>query len=96
MERFDILGSLAQSTLPELGENFESIQLSYSTAEVEKTIFFAPEFAPEGTPKHLVGPPLIVVHGEFFKLEEGNYPQPAIPLTEESGLFRLIGPNDAL
>jgi hypothetical protein len=36
---------------------------------------------------------ILVVHGEMFVLEEGAIPQPAVRLTEQSGLFQVIEPS---
>lgn len=73
-------------------EQFTSLQLSYSTADIEQSIFYEPENKPITTPSEPRGRAIIlVVHGEMFTLEEKTVPQPSTPLTEESGLFQIIG-----
>ena len=78
-----------------MGENqFTSVQLSYSTADIEKSIFYEAEYKPINPVKPLgegEEAKIIVVHGEMFSLEEKKeFPQQSIPLTEKSGLFRII------
>lgn len=70
------------------------MQLSYSTADIEKTIFHQPEFSPVTPQQPLGDVTILVVHGEMYALEGGPFPQPAVPLTEESGLFRIINPPE--
>jgi hypothetical protein len=75
-------------------QQITSVQLSYSTADIEKSIFYEAEYTlinpakPLGEVKEAK---IIVVHGEMFSLEEKKeFPQQSIPLTEKSGLFRII------
>lgn len=69
---------------------FIALQLSFSTADIEKGLFFGAEHAPEQVGQPLGRATILVVHGEMFALEEAT-PQPATPLSEESGLFRIAG-----
>jgi hypothetical protein len=66
-----------------------SIQLSYSTAEIQRALFFGPtqEFEPPGV---TAGGVLLVVNGELCWLEEGDYPDPAVRLTPEANIFRSV------
>lgn len=86
-----LMTSQAQTNLGTPGPQFISLQLSFSTGDIEKTIFYTSEYAPIEPREPLGKAALLVVHGEMFALEEGAIPQPFIPLTEESGLFRIIG-----
>ncbi len=70
---------------------FISLQLSYSTADIEGSLFFAPEYTPPGPSEPTSEVTLLVVHGDLYALEEGPFPQPSVPLTEESGVFRIVG-----
>ena len=65
-------------------------QLSQSTDDIERNLFF------EGDKTALLPMPppnkgtILVVLGDMFTLEEeATHPQP-VPLTEQSGLFRII------
>ncbi len=69
---------------------FRSMQLSFSTAEVERGIFYGP--APQAAePGRQTMPPttLLVVHGDVYRLEQ-SAPPGAVPFTEDAGLFRLV------
>jgi len=70
------------------------MQLSYSTADIEKGIFFGLEGSVSQPVEPLGAAVILVVHGEMFQLEDGSIPHPAVPLTEHSGLFRLPGRAD--
>ena len=67
--------------------NFVELQLSFSTAEIEKMRFYGPEEgsgpAPSGQQQQF-----LVVHGEYFELIEGA-PQGASQFSEEDPLLRL-------
>jgi hypothetical protein len=65
------------------------MQLTYSTADIEKGIFFGAEGPAPQPVEPLGAATILVVHGEMFQLEDAAIPQPAVPLTEHSGLFRL-------
>lgn len=67
-----------------------SLQLSYSTADIEKSIFYEPEHTPFNVGQAFGEAKLMVIHGDVFSLEEGPIPQSSIPLTEKSGLFKII------
>lgn len=67
------------------------IQLSYSTADIEKTIFFTPQYTPIPSREAIENATILIVHGDMFVLQEESFPQPSVPLTEQSGLFRIIG-----
>jgi hypothetical protein len=69
---------------------FISLQLSYSTADIEKGIFYEPEHTPVNLGEPLGKAKMMVIHGDVFTLEEGPIPQPSTPLTEKSGLFKII------
>ena len=82
----------AQTNLNVSNQQFISLQLSYSTADIEQNIFKEPEHKPIIAPGEPFGKAtLLVVHGDMFALEENPIPEPSTPLTEESGLFRIIG-----
>ena len=67
-----------------------SLQLSYSTADIEKSIFYEAEHTPFNIGQAFGEAKIMVIHGDVFNLEEGPIPQSSIPLTEKSGLFRII------
>jgi hypothetical protein len=70
---------------------FHSLQLSYTTADIEKSLFYGAESIASVPSKSSEPVAILVVHGEMFVLEPGELPHPAPPLTEQSGLFRLVG-----
>jgi hypothetical protein len=70
--------------------DFVIMQLSYSTADIEKSIFYTAEYAPFRASQPPGNTTLLAVHGEIFVLKE-DIPQPSIPFTDESGLFRIVG-----
>lgn len=74
----------------EAENQFVSAQFSYSTADIEKSIFHTPEYSPPNFGEPLMATKMIVIHGNFITLEEDSIPQPSSPLTEESGLFKII------
>jgi hypothetical protein len=67
-----------------------SLQLSYSTADIEKSIFYEAEHTPINIGQAFGEAKIMVIHGDVFTLEEGPIPQPFTPLTEKSGLFKII------
>ena len=85
------LSSLAQTNLDMPGSQFTSLQLSYSTADIEKSVFYGLESNPAGVGEPVEETFIMVVNGEMYVLEEGDIPRPSVPLTEESGLFRIVG-----
>lgn len=87
---FDVLTTQATQTNT-FQRQFVSLQLSYSTADVERGLFFAPEYAPIAASEPIGKATLLVVHGEVFVLEEQPTQLDAKPLTEESGLFQIVG-----
>jgi hypothetical protein len=66
-----------------------SMQVTYSTADIEKFIFYG-ERKPIDIDQPLGEAKIMVIHGDVFSLEEGPTPQPFTPLTEQSGLFKII------
>lgn len=66
------------------------LQLSYSTADIEKSIFNKPEDTPLEFSEPIGKAAIIVVHGEMFVLEERAIPEPSIPLTKKSALFQIV------
>jgi hypothetical protein len=68
------------------------MQLSYSTADVERNIFFAGVNEPINTSEPVGDITFLVVNGEPFTVIE-DYPKRSIPFSLESGLFRLIEPD---
>ncbi len=91
MKEFEVFSlDLVRSNLNVPGHGLISMQLSYSTADIEKSVFYEPEFSPIMPVQPLGNATILVVHGEMFVLEEGAIPQPAVRLTEQSGLFRVI------
>jgi len=81
--------NLIWTNLDAVTPGFTSLQLSYSTADIERGIFYGTESAPLESSQSLENATLLVVHGEMFVLKEEPIPQPAVVFTEESGLFRL-------
>jgi hypothetical protein len=69
---------------------FVAMQLSFSTADIEKSVFYSTEYTPIKVNEPTGNIMMLAVNGELFVLEEST-PQRSIPLTEESGLFRIIG-----
>jgi hypothetical protein len=67
-----------------------SMQLSFSTADVENSIFYTAEYTPLIASQPLGNVTLLAVHGDFFILQE-EAPKESIPFTEKSGLFRIVG-----
>lgn len=73
-------------------------ELSYSTGLIEHTSFFdnlwavaSIELPGEELTKQTI---LRVVNGEMFVLEDSPMPGSPAPLTEQSGLFKIIGLAD--
>jgi hypothetical protein len=75
---------------------FYAVQLIYSTADIERTVFFG-EAAGSGAP--LVAPvevdqpttepdKLIVVHGEYYLVNRRQSPPGAVPFSIDAGLLR--------
>ncbi len=86
--------SITSTSLVDPTTSLIAFQLSYSTADIEQSVFY-------GSVHELTNPvvphesiTLLVVNSEFFVLEEKPIPQPAIPLTEEAGLFKIVGIAD--
>jgi len=69
---------------------FIAMQLSFSTADIEKSVFYTTEYTPIKANEPIGNIMMLAVNGELFVLEEAT-PQQSIPLTEESGLFRIMG-----
>jgi len=70
--------------------NLTVMQLSFSTAELEKSIFFSPEFNANKNDMPVGNIVMLAVHGDLYILQEAS-PEKSIPLTEEAGVFRIIG-----
>lgn len=69
---------------------FISFQLSFSTADVENSIFHTAEYAPLIANQPIGNVTLLAVHGDLFVLQD-EAPQESVPFTEKSGLFRIVG-----
>lgn len=67
-----------------------SLQLSYSTADIEKSVFYESEYTPIRIGQPFGEAKMMVIHGDVFTLEEGSILQPSTPLTEKSGLFKIV------
>jgi len=81
-------------TTPQGQFTFTTFQQTYSTAEIERTLFDGPAIE---LPKQEEEPPrmdIMVVHGEMYELRDERPACPAIELDENSPLFDLIGIND--
>ena len=76
------------SSVPGAG-GFFSAQLSYSTADVERTIFYGTVNQPSEPAGPEVPPvSMLVVNGEMFVLDEGSRPEwPRLP--PDAAIFRL-------
>jgi predicted SpoU family rRNA methylase len=66
------------------------MQLSFSTADVENSIFHTAEYSPPIVNQPIGNVTLLAVHGDFFVLQD-DAPQESIPFTEKSELFRIVG-----
>jgi hypothetical protein len=66
------------------------MQLSYSTADIENSIFFDSKYAPVQVNEPAENLMMLSVNGELIVLEEAS-PQRSIPLDKGSGLFRIVG-----
>lgn len=94
----ELLSSSSSDTdLQDFRRNSFSIELSFSTADIENTLFYGEmEMAQPQAPLEEVeaeeteGEMALLVHGEMYKLRREPYPSGANPLTEESVLFRLV------
>ena len=71
-------------------DRFNLLPMSYSTADIEKSIFYENKRTPFNLGEPLGEAKMMVVHGVVFALEEGSIPQASVPLTEKSGLFKII------
>lgn len=71
-------------------DQFRSSPLSYSTADIERSIFYEPKYTPPNLDEPIGEAKMMVIHGVVFGLEEESVPQGSIPLTEKSGLFKII------
>jgi len=93
MKSFNILTTdLAQTSSGIMGHQFISIQLSYSTADIEKNLFYTFVQMPLEPSEPPGKATVLIVHGNMFALEEEEpIPEPSTPLTEESGLFKIVG-----
>jgi hypothetical protein len=69
---------------------FVSFQLSFSTADVENSIFYTTEYTPLIANQPIDKATLLMVHGDLFVLTD-EAPQESVPFTEKSGLFRIVG-----
>jgi hypothetical protein len=85
------LGPIEQSghTDPWL-DRYVSLQLSFSTADIEQGLFNTPLQEIEETAGPTGDIQLIVVHEDVYILQGGS-PKGSVPLTEESGLFKIRG-----
>lgn len=73
---------------------FTTFLLSYSTADIEKNIFFG-EIQEQRDPYASVGRITIrVVHGEIYELSDQAIPVSANPLSDQSAIFSFIGINN--
>ena len=72
-------------------KELESVQLSFSTAELEDLVFHEAEHITDAPPSSLPDVTLLVVHGQFHPLEVDATPGEGKALTPESGLFRTVG-----
>jgi hypothetical protein len=70
-------------------------EFSYSTADIERSVFYGAEHAPlpQGSP--VGAAKYIVVNSEMFLLEEDTSPPAWQAFTRESGLFGLFQPPAA-
>jgi hypothetical protein len=65
-----------------------SFQLSFTTADVERSVFHGTE-APIESQQQVAPATILLVHGDFYALEE-QASLPEAPLTEGSGIFHLV------
>jgi hypothetical protein len=69
------------------------MQLSYSTADIERSVFYGQNTHPVNVSEPVRGATLILIDGEYYLLNQGT-PPPAQPLTDQSGIIRFIGAAD--
>ncbi len=72
-----------------VGPPFVVLQMSFSTADIQRNVFYAAEQAPIIRDQPVNNLSLLAVHGDMFVLTDDT-PEGAIPLTEESGLFQIV------
>jgi hypothetical protein len=70
-----------------------SYQLSFSTADIERNLFYTPSYSPVQSNNLVEKTTIMVVGGEEYNLDENNAPAESIPLTAESGIFHLVPAN---
>ncbi len=61
----------------------------YSTAQIEKSLFFEPAYEFE-SPEEFGETTILVVHGDAYILQAQPPPGDARPLTPASGLFKIV------
>ena len=76
---------------PTVGE-LVSFQMSFTTADIERQVFHG-TIMPFGDRSVVAGGTLLLVNGEFFRLDEQGGPA-GVPFNEGSGIFRLVGIAD--
>ena len=72
---------------------FVSLQLSFSTADVERMLFVGAQRAPTDPQPTPLAEKYLVIHGEVFRVEEERPYPDAVPLTPDSGLVELTLPR---
>jgi len=65
------------------------VHLSYSTADIQRHVFFAEEHEFEGEQPDAQPEQLLVIHGEYYRLVD-EAPDGYTELSPESGVFRLL------
>jgi hypothetical protein len=66
-----------------------SFQMSFTTADVERQTFHG-AITPYQETSALPGGTVLLINGEFFRLDEQNAPA-GLPLPEGAGVFGLVG-----
>lgn len=71
-----------------------SVQLSFSTADIQQSIFFDEQSAqqvPSDAEASDAPQFFLVVNGEYVALDDADLPDRYVAITEESGLFNISG-----
>jgi len=69
-----------------------SFQMSFTTADVERHTFHG-AVMPRQETSALPGGTILLVNGEFFRLDEQNAPA-GVALPESAGVFELVAVDD--
>jgi len=74
-------------------DEYRSVQLSYSTADIERSLFFGDQHEEERPTPSAGEVILLVIHGEYHQLVD-EAPPASIKFDEKSSILRLAGEFD--